>query len=219
MIKALTLAASLLAATSAYAGPGVIFAPVSGVVDSNGPGFGTINDTINQAGLLSNYVNGVTNFDAYIGTNPLHSPQFSPGEFFGNQGTSTLTVTYDFGAAKAFNALALWNEESSGIGRLSLLTSLDNVTFTALAIVSPFDNPLANYPAEVFSFATTTARYVRFEAAGCPQANPGTFAACAIGEVAFRAGNVPEPSSWALMIAGFGLVGAAMRRRQALIAA
>lgn len=28
------------------------------------------------------------------------------------------------------------------------------------------------------------------------------------------AGGVPEPSSWALMIAGFGLVGAARRRRE-----
>ena len=31
-------------------------------------------------------------------------------------------------------------------------------------------------------------------------------------------GNVPEPASWAMMIAGFGLVGAAMRRR-AMVAA
>ena len=30
---------------------------------------------------------------------------------------------------------------------------------------------------------------------------------------------VPEPASWALMIAGFGLVGAAMRRRAAAAAA
>jgi PEP-CTERM motif len=29
-------------------------------------------------------------------------------------------------------------------------------------------------------------------------------------------GGVPEPASWALMIAGFGLVGAAMRRRAAV---
>ena len=35
------------------------------------------------------------------------------------------------------------------------------------------------------------------------------------GEVA-GLGAVPEPSSWAMMIAGFGLVGAAMRRRAAL---
>ena len=31
-------------------------------------------------------------------------------------------------------------------------------------------------------------------------------------------GVVPEPASWAMMIAGFGLVGAAMRRRKAAIA-
>ena len=31
--------------------------------------------------------------------------------------------------------------------------------------------------------------------------------------VVVRIGSVPEPASWAMMIAGFGLVGAAMRRR------
>jgi hypothetical protein len=31
--------------------------------------------------------------------------------------------------------------------------------------------------------------------------------------VTFSAGRVPEPASWAMLIAGFGLVGAAMRRR------
>ncbi len=32
-------------------------------------------------------------------------------------------------------------------------------------------------------------------------------------------GGVPEPTSWAMMIAGFGLVGAAMRRRAAVMQA
>lgn len=36
----------------------------------------------------------------------------------------------------------------------------------------------------------------------------------------FRSNGVPEPAAWALMIAGFGLVGAAQRRRrEATIAA
>ncbi|WP_426168547.1 PEPxxWA-CTERM sorting domain-containing protein [Sandarakinorhabdus sp. DWP1-3-1] len=40
------------------------------------------------------------------------------------------------------------------------------------------------------------------------------------GEIAFSAvsGAVPEPSSWALLIAGFGLTGAAMRRRRVAMA-
>ena len=33
-------------------------------------------------------------------------------------------------------------------------------------------------------------------------------------DVTFNAGAVPEPAAWALMIAGFGLVGGAMRRRR-----
>jgi hypothetical protein len=31
--------------------------------------------------------------------------------------------------------------------------------------------------------------------------------------------GVPEPSSWAMLIAGFGLTGAAMRRRRRTVAA
>ncbi len=36
---------------------------------------------------------------------------------------------------------------------------------------------------------------------------------------AFTIGAVPEPASWAMMIGGFGLTGAAMRRRRATVAA
>ena len=37
------------------------------------------------------------------------------------------------------------------------------------------------------------------------------------GTATFTAGAVPEPASWALMIAGFGLVGAAYRRRRMVV--
>ena len=35
---------------------------------------------------------------------------------------------------------------------------------------------------------------------------------------AFRIGSVPEPASWAMMVSGFGLAGAAMRRRKTSVA-
>lgn len=38
------------------------------------------------------------------------------------------------------------------------------------------------------------------------------------GTLTYAAAVVPEPASWALMIAGFGLVGAAMRRRSVRVA-
>lgn len=214
MVSFTALAVSALVATAAQAGPGVIIAPISATVDTNGPGFGSITNTFDQSGLSTGYTAGVTNFDSYIASGPTHTTTFSGFEFFGNSGTSTLQVTYDFGSIKSINALALWNEESSGIGSLNLLTSLDGTTFTSLASgLIPTDNGLAAYLADVFAFGNVSTRYVRFEASGCPQPIVGSFTACAIGEVAFRSGAIPEPSSWALMIAGFGLVGAAMRRR------
>lgn len=44
-----------------------------------------------------------------------------------------------------------------------------------------------------------------------------TDATIAVSALLPRAATVPEPAAWALMIAGFGLTGAAMRRRVALV--
>ena len=196
---------------------GVIFAPIAATIDAGGPGFGSIADTFNQNGLFTNYVANVTDFDTYIATNPMHTDNFPGDEWFSNDGTNSAQVTYDFGSLRSFNALALWNEESSGIGQLDLFTSVDGVTFTALATIFPTDNPLANYPADVFTFGTTSARFVRFGMSGCPQPDPGTFQGCAIGEVAFRAA-VPEPASWAMMVGGFATIGGALRSRRRMTA-
>ncbi len=55
---------------------------------------------------------------------------------------------------------------------------------------------------------------VRFSIAGGVQSPlPGGGNYFAVDNLSIDTGAVPEPASWALMIAGFGLVGAAMRRR------
>lgn len=170
---------------------GAIISPVSAVVDVGGPGFGSINNTINQRGLFVRFTSGVTNFDGYIDVNPRHSYEFPTYEWFSNEGTTGATVTYDLGSTVGIDKLALWNEESAGIGRLDLYVSTDGTTFRTLATgLIPTDHPLvnttSNYSADVFSFPLTKARFVRFVTSDSPQPDPATIVAVGIGEVAFR---------------------------------
>ena len=209
-----TAAIAALGLVSSANATGEIIAPTSAVIDIGSPGFGSIDNTFNQAGLSAGYTSGVTNFNSYIASSPIHTSTFACCEWFSNSPTTSAQVTYDFGSMVTIDALALWNEESSGIGRLTLSTP-SNVDFLT---VSPFDNPLASYLAEVFTFSAVTTQFVTFKMSGCPQADPGSYPSCAIGEVAFRTAGVPEPTTWALMIGGFGLAGAALRRRRTVAA-
>lgn len=197
-------------ATSASAA--VILSPVSAVINAGGPGFGSITNTLDQSGLTSNFVSGVTDFDAYLATNPTHTWIFAGFEWFSNQGTNSASVTYDLGAVYDVGGIALWNEESSGVGLVDLLGSTDGIAFAALGSLAPTDHSAGdfNYPADVLKFASQNVRYVRLDMSRCPQPD-SDFDACAVGEVAFAINQVPEPGLLSLI--GLGLVAASARRR------
>lgn len=194
-----------------------IVGAASATINSGGPGDGLITQTLDQSGLITPYVSGVTNFNTYIATNPQHSFVFSGNEWFANAGSTSASVTYDLGAILGIDALALWNEDFSGIATLNLFGSTDGVLFAALLGVNPADgvNNL-DYGPQVFSFGAVDTRYLRFDITNCPQ-QPSGYDSCAIGEVAFRTaatGAVPEPATWAMMLLGFGGIGYSMRRRR-----
>ena len=217
-IRAASLALALLTAASTAQGQAIVSA-TGAVINSGGPGDGNIADTYNQNGLASTYTSGVTDFATYIGTNPMHTSTFAGFEWFSTFGTNSASVTYNLGSLMQINALALWNEESSGIGYLNLFSSVNGTNFTALSLgLTPFDNPVADYGPEVFSFASTGMQYLRLDMDRCPQADPGQYTACAIGEVAFRTAGttVPEPSTYVLMAAGLAGLGVVARRRRSV---
>ncbi len=224
MIKKLAIAAAVSAATLSSAQAGVVVSAQSAEILSGSPGTGAISSTHDQYGLLTDYESGVTDFDTYIASNPLHVWDFSVVdagttyyyEWFSNFGSTTASVSYDLGEVYDLHGLALWNEDGNGIGKLNILGSIDGITWTALGSgLSPTNHAQGqDYGADVFSWSTITARYVKLEASQCPSS--ATWVGCSIGEVAFNATAVPEPSSIAMAGLGLAVVGAvaARRRRQ-----
>ena len=207
-------------ATSLDATP--IRSPVSAVVNAGGE-FDSdrdIGNTIDQSGLSVGFTSGVTDFDAYLATNPTHTVRAIGQEYFTVEGNTAAVITYDLGAVYTVDRLALWNEEFSGIGLLDVFSSTDNINFSQVAAgIVPFDNPLGPaYPAEIFALTTTDAQYIRFDISNSPQPNGSNRLLVGIGEVAFSAAApavnpIPEPSSFGLLGLGLAAIGVSHRRK------
>lgn len=171
-----------------------------------------IGNAIDQSGLNIGYTSGVDDFDIYLGLNPLHIRTAAANEYFAMSGTTAGIVEFDLGAVFFIDRIALWNEDATGISLLDILVSTNGINFTeVVSNFVPFDNPFnVDYPAEVISLGGTfSAQYVRFDMNACPPEF------CSIGEVAFSAAPVPEPSGVLLFGAGMLVVGRALRRRAA----
>lgn len=215
ILKAAALATVMGVGAIAPANAAIVSA-VSATINSGGPGSGTLVETYNQNGLSAGYVSGVSDFNTVVATTT-HTSIFFGNEWFSDFGTTSASVTYDLGSVLSINKMALWNEESSGIGLLDLLVSSDGITFSALLSgLTPTDNPLADYLADVFSFATTSFRYVQLDMSRCPQQDPGSYPSCAIGEVAFnQVAAVPVPAAGFLLFGALGGLAALRRRKTA----
>lgn len=215
------LAGAVMAAGVGLAGAAqaaVIVAPVN-VQLLNG---GTVNaryqvdNVMDQSGLNRGYQPGVTDFDAYIASGVRHSGELDT-EWAGTRGVSVARLMFDFGREVTLFKLALWDENNTSIGRLHLSTPALG-SFSNFAVA---ENTGAPYGvSDVFQFAPIKTRFLTLEFTGCgtEPANQ-TATGCGLGEIIFADGSaaaVPEPTTWALLIGGFGMAGAMLRRRQRL---
>ena len=151
----------------------------------------------NQAGTVSGLV--FNNFQVSNGFGPSSPPNFA----FNNQAIAG----FDFGAgftSLSFAAGAFTNSlvsVFSGVGGSGTL--LGSVTVT-------------NPPADPNAFSPWSVSFAGVGRSVVVSTQAATFG---WDDVTINTGGaVPEPASWAMLIAGFGLVGAASRRRRAAIA-
>lgn len=140
------------------------------------------------------------------------------GRFETVQGTTTLTV-----AGPNINYFGLWASALDGGNSVAFYKGgslVDTVNLVATPLDSSyFGNPNANYLGQNAGEKYAFFNFVvggGYDMVKLIQNNGGGFE---LDDVTVgTAGAVPEPASWAMMIAGFGLVGATMRRRRAVVA-
>lgn len=122
-------------------------------------------------------------------------------------------LAQSFTATANGTGTAGWVDHSrGGYGPLNYDVSLfDGVTSLALGSFSTTQNWVARTSA-TFALTSGTTYQLRFK--GLSQ----TDVTALIDRVALTTTDVPEPANWVMLIAGFGLIGAAMRRRRTIIA-
>jgi hypothetical protein len=167
------------------------------------------------------------------GTHNAGNTNYFVGNFGGN---FELRNFFSFDARGVFNSawLEIGNQGGTGGGGGFNPGAGTSVTWTLYDLATTIDTSLQYSDVSIFNDLGTGTVYGSVTVSGPTNLvkvslnNDGLAAlnAAANAGTAFNVGGslsfsdvVPEPASWAMMIAGFGLVGAAMRRRSAALAA
>ncbi len=198
-------AAPIIQANAVSSNMGVLGSPIFDLIH-----------VIEQDGLSAPYVNGVTDFDAYVpGTTHISELE----EWQSSVNVTTGAVTFDFGATVGLDALALWNSSwmnggFSDVQQFELFSDDDaNFLNGGLASLGVFTaaqtaNP---HPSQTFTFSSASLQYLHMNI----QSNYGGSASGFAG-IVFRSApesmGVPEPGTLALL--GLGILGMAFSRRR-----
>lgn len=217
------LASTLFAAVPAHAAQ-IVLAP-SNVVGSSGafdPRFAAGNILDQQTGTINE--------------------SFAAGYWLNPDGRTPAFITIDLGAAQALGSFELFNSRNlgdrgtanfeiwasnslqavTGTGATGFTLGGDTKAITAGTLTMPGSN--ANIPGALFNSADTSTlyRYIQFRPITATSGSAYGGAAYGLNELrVFDApiqSAVPEPSTWAFMIVGFGLVGGTLRKRRPVLA-
>ena len=181
--------------------------PVSTYCYDNGCG---VSPWVNFAGLTGIIKSGAAAFGSVIA---------AEGSYYGFV-QSDGTLAQSFTATASGNATVTWVDTNRAgyfgttYGGLQSynVSVFDGVSSLAIGSFGADIGPWVARTSSVFALTGGTTYSLRFT--GLSQVDSTVL----IDNVSLATEAIPEPASWALMIAGFGLIGAAMRRRCIAIA-
>lgn len=208
MIKKIMIMANVLGMAAGPAAAGILLKPLGSPSQFAAP-VGVIwnfNTNATPAGFAPIAGSGYT---LQLGSNSLGAqPAFSDGSrYLAVQGGGTATLQ----STQRFDSVSWFMGSIDALNSVSILDTLGNVitTFTGSEFTSPF-SPDGNQALNV-----TNRRLTFVRQASDPFIGGITFRSrsnsAEVDNVVFA---VPEPSTWLLMLAGFGVVGVSMRARR-----
>lgn len=195
----------------------VIVSPINIINNSLGEFPGYSDDRmIDQSGLSTGFTSGVTDFDTYISTNPTHLSTNSSRSYASPISVTSGVIDFDLGSIFTVNDFVMWGDNSltstsRGPKDFALYASMSS-DFSGAINLGSFTSatpPIpTNIPAEVFSFAATSARYIRLEIIN----SHGDGNNINIGEIAVSAIPIPA-AAWLFGSGLLGLIGIARRKK------
>lgn len=177
---------------------------------------------------------GSSSFSGFADTNAIDQGLGSEfTDWSSNGGGSTATLQLDLGAVYNLSSVSVTDRVTSGGsngsfsgGTTDFTTSYSLTAFTDSSFTTAIGGPLVFSkltpvgPTTLSSFldvralSNFTAQYVLYSVVSANGPNTG------VSNISFDGtGAVPEPSTWLLLIGGFGMVGFAARRRRDLATA